>query len=153
MVSKASDDLPEPDRPVIRIGRSRGRSRSMLFWVWVRAPRMRMVSIAIGGGDLGSGGGGRRGERDRTEERNEPPIWGQMAEIASLPERRRSGRDAARSGARCPGTWASGNLQERRETRAFWGSRGKAGLGCRAAARARARAGRASLFEIGRAHV
>src|SRR3546814_3050423 len=106
---------------------------------------MRMVSSAVGGGDLGSGGGGRRRERDRTEERNEPPIWGQMAEIASLPERRRSGRDAARSGARCPGTWASGNLQERREPRAFRGSRGKPGLASRAAARARARAGRASL--------
>src|SRR3546814_12012121 len=106
---------------------------------------MRMVSSAVGGGDLGSGGGGRRRERDRTEERNEPPIWGQMAEIASLPERRRSGRDAARSGARCPGTWASGNLQERRAPRAFWGSRGKAGLGNRGAARASARGGTATL--------
>src|SRR3546814_13971619 len=96
MVSKASDDLPEPDRPVITISRSRGRSRSMFFRLWVRAPRMRMVSIAIGGGDLGSGGGGRRRERDRTEERNEPPIWGQMAAIASLPERseeRRVGKE------------------------------------------------------------
>src|SRR3546814_18250403 len=83
-------------RPIF--SRSRGRSRSMFFRLWVRAPRMRMVSIAIGGGDLGSGGGGRRRDRDRTEERNEPPIWGQMVEIASLPERRRSGRDAARSG-------------------------------------------------------
>src|SRR3546814_3373831 len=91
--------------------------------------------------------GGRRRDRDRTEERNEPPIWGQMAENASLPERRRSCRDAARSGARCPGTWASGNLQERREPRAFWGSRGKPGLASRAAARARARAGRASRSE------
>src|SRR3546814_7409014 len=145
MVSKASDDLPEPDRPVITISRSRGRSRSMFFRLWVRAPRMRMVSIAIGGGDLGSGGGGRRRERDRTEERNEPPIWGQMAEIASLPERRRSGRDAARSGARCPGTRASGNLQERRKPRALWGSRGTPGLASRAAARARGRAGRAPL--------
>src|SRR5690606_9960507 len=97
MVSNASDDLPEPDRPVITISRSRGRSRSMFLRLWVRAPRMRMVSIAIGGGDLGSGGGGRRLDRDRTGERNEPLIWGQMAEIASLPERRRSGRDAEHS--------------------------------------------------------
>src|SRR3546814_2075362 len=34
--------------------------------------------------------------RGRTRERNEPPIWAQMAEIASLPERRRSGTDAGR---------------------------------------------------------
>src|SRR3546814_15887233 len=94
-----------------------GRASVMFFRVGVRGPRMRMVAIAMGGGDLGSGGGGRRRERDRTEERNEPPIWGQMAEIASLPERLRSGRDAARSGARCPGTWASGNLQDRKSTR------------------------------------
>src|SRR3546814_456661 len=97
MVWKASDDLTGPDRPLITISRSRGRSRSMFFRLWVRAPRMRMVSIAIGGGDLGSGGGGRRRDRDRTRERNEPLIWGQMAEIASLPERRRSGRDAGSS--------------------------------------------------------
>src|SRR3546814_13298988 len=118
----------------------------MFFRLWVRAPRMRMVSIAIGGGDLGSGGGGRRRDRDRTEERNEPPIWGQMVEIASLPERRRSGRDAARSGARCPGTRASGNLQERRGPRAFWGSRGKTGCASHAERRARARGGKATRF-------
>src|SRR5690606_3468932 len=98
MVSNASDDLPEPDRPVITISWSRGRSRSMFLRLWVRAPRMRMVSIAIGGGDLGSGGGGRRWNRDRTRERSEPPIWGQMVEIASLPGPRRSRRDARRSG-------------------------------------------------------
>src|SRR3546814_20683388 len=67
------------------------------------------------------------------------------SDVCSSDLRRRSGRDAARSGARCPGTWASGNLQERREPRAFWESRGKPGLASRAAARARARAGRASL--------
>src|SRR3546814_16112070 len=98
MVSKASDDLPEPDRPVITISRSRGRSRSMFFRLWVRAPRMRMGSIALGGGDLGSGGGGRRRDRDRTEERNEPPSWGERAEKASRPERRRRGTHAARAG-------------------------------------------------------
>src|SRR6185312_12196320 len=45
MVSKASEDLPEPDRPVITISRSRGRSRSMFLRLCVRAPRMRMVSM------------------------------------------------------------------------------------------------------------
>src|SRR6185503_2177192 len=45
MVSNASEDLPEPDRPVITINWSRGRSRSMFLRLCVRAPRMRMVSI------------------------------------------------------------------------------------------------------------
>src|SRR3546814_13574092 len=85
MVSKAGDDLPEPDRPVITLSRSRGRSRSMFFRLWVRAPRMRMLSIAIGGGDLGSGGGGRGRERDRTEERNDPPPRGPLAAIDRPP--------------------------------------------------------------------
>src|SRR5690349_8487742 len=48
MVSKASEDLPEPDRPVITIRRSRGRSRSMFLRLCVRAPRMRMVSMRAG---------------------------------------------------------------------------------------------------------
>src|SRR6185437_16016321 len=50
MVSKASEDLPEPDRPVITISRSRGRSRSMFLRLCVRAPRMRLVSMALGYG-------------------------------------------------------------------------------------------------------
>src|SRR5574337_478944 len=51
MVSNASEDLPEPDRPVITINWSRGRSRSMFLRLWVRAPRMRMVSMdAVYGG-------------------------------------------------------------------------------------------------------
>src|SRR5690606_24101387 len=47
MVSKASEDFPEPDRPVTTIRRSRGRSRLMFLRLWVRAPRMRMRSSAI----------------------------------------------------------------------------------------------------------
>ncbi len=52
MVSKASDDLPEPDRPVMTTSRSRGMSTSMFFRLCSRAPRTRMNR---------SGGGWRRG--------------------------------------------------------------------------------------------
>src|SRR5690606_8607377 len=80
MVSNASEDLPEPDRPVITISLSRGRSRSMFLRLCVRAPRMRMNSIAIeepaGGGWPSSGdgqqmslsagiNGGKSGKRNR----------------------------------------------------------------------------------------
>src|SRR3546814_19802812 len=81
MVSKASDDLPEPDRPVITISRSRGRSRSMLFRVLVRAPRMRMVSIAIGGGDLGHVGGGRRRIAAEPESVTSPRFGGKWRKL------------------------------------------------------------------------
>src|SRR5690606_28764917 len=63
MVSKAREDLPEPDRPVMTISRSRGRSRSMFLRVWVRAPRMRMVSIAIWQGPGWDSGGWEAGGR------------------------------------------------------------------------------------------
>src|SRR5690606_38454605 len=63
MVSKAREDLPEPDRPVMTISRSRGRSRSMFLRLWVRAPRMRMVSIAIWQGPGWDSGGGEAGGR------------------------------------------------------------------------------------------
>src|ERR1700761_454544 len=56
MVSNASDDLPEPDRPVMTISLSRGRSRSMFLRLCVRAPRMRIVSMSP------RGVGGRRGK-------------------------------------------------------------------------------------------
>src|SRR5437773_10963965 len=39
MVSKASDDLPEPDRPVITTNLSRGMSTSMFRRLCTRAPR------------------------------------------------------------------------------------------------------------------
>ena len=42
-MSKASEDLPEPDSPVITISRSRGSSRLMSLRLWVRAPRMLIV--------------------------------------------------------------------------------------------------------------
>src|SRR5208337_521469 len=40
MVSKASDDLPEPESPVITTSRSRGISRSMFLRLCSRAPLM-----------------------------------------------------------------------------------------------------------------
>src|SRR5688572_1844933 len=42
MVSKASEDLPEPDRPVITTRLSRGRSRSTFLRLCSRAPRTEM---------------------------------------------------------------------------------------------------------------
>src|ERR671917_610233 len=41
MVSKANEDLPEPDRPVMTVKVPRGMSRSKSLRLWVRAPRMR----------------------------------------------------------------------------------------------------------------
>src|SRR6202035_5401055 len=43
MVSKASEDLPEPDRPVNTTSRSRGISRSISLRLCSRAPRMAMT--------------------------------------------------------------------------------------------------------------
>src|SRR5436190_8869011 len=43
MVSKASEDLPEPDSPVNTTSRSRGISTSMFFRLCSRAPRMVMA--------------------------------------------------------------------------------------------------------------
>src|SRR5262245_31779428 len=40
MVSNASDDLPEPDRPVKTTSLSRGMATSMFFRLCSRAPRM-----------------------------------------------------------------------------------------------------------------
>src|SRR6185437_9651443 len=46
MVSNASEDLPEPDRPVNTTKRSRGISRSTFFRLCSRAPRMVMARLA-----------------------------------------------------------------------------------------------------------
>jgi len=40
--SNASDDLPEPESPVITTNLSRGISRFTFFKLWVRAPRIRI---------------------------------------------------------------------------------------------------------------
>src|SRR6185437_8358557 len=42
MVSKASEDLPEPDSPVMTTSCSRGRSSETFFRLCSRAPRMEM---------------------------------------------------------------------------------------------------------------
>src|SRR4051812_12192427 len=47
MVSKARDDLPEPDRPVMTTSLSRGRSTSIFLRLWTRAPRTFTQSCAM----------------------------------------------------------------------------------------------------------
>src|SRR5215472_5210333 len=42
MVSKASEDLPDPDNPVITTRLSRGKSTSMFLRLCSRAPRIRI---------------------------------------------------------------------------------------------------------------
>src|SRR5208282_2161655 len=44
MVSKASEDFPEPESPVITTSRSRGISRSMFLRLCSRAPLMTILS-------------------------------------------------------------------------------------------------------------
>src|SRR5579883_2487575 len=48
MVSKARLDLPEPERPVITIRRSRGSSSETFFRLWTRAPCTAIVVRAAG---------------------------------------------------------------------------------------------------------
>src|SRR5512140_3565716 len=48
MVSKASDDLPEPDNPVITTSLLRGISTSMFFRLCTRAPRTDSQLWAMG---------------------------------------------------------------------------------------------------------
>src|SRR5271170_7302977 len=47
MVSKASDDLPEPESPVITTSRSRGISRSIFLRLCSRAPLMTILSAML----------------------------------------------------------------------------------------------------------
>src|ERR1700722_11058214 len=54
MVSKASEDLPEPDRPVSTVRVSRGISTSTFLRLCSRAPRMEMF-FSIGKGGCGDG--------------------------------------------------------------------------------------------------
>ena len=44
-MSKASDDLPEPESPVITVNESRGMSASTFFRLCSRAPRISMLRI------------------------------------------------------------------------------------------------------------
>src|SRR3546814_4546228 len=81
MGGRAGEEWAGPDRPGVRVGRSRGRSRSRFLRLWVRAPRMRMVSIAIGGGDLGNGGGGRRRIAAEPESVTSPRFGGKWRKL------------------------------------------------------------------------
>src|ERR1700674_4584005 len=47
MVSKTSDDLPDPDRPVMTTSRWRGMSTSMFLRLWTRAPRTEIQLCAM----------------------------------------------------------------------------------------------------------
>src|SRR5438309_3617419 len=60
MVSKASEDLPEPETPVTTVRRSCGISSDTFFKLWTRAPLMRMESFKVGTATISSIGNGRR---------------------------------------------------------------------------------------------
>ena len=47
MVSKASEDLPEPETPVTTVRVLWGISKSMFLRLWTRAPRTVMLSFAM----------------------------------------------------------------------------------------------------------
>src|SRR5688572_26036541 len=57
MVSKASDDLPDPDTPVMTTNLLRGTTTSMFLRLCSRAPRMTMESIGRNQSNSGGGGG------------------------------------------------------------------------------------------------
>src|SRR5690606_63946 len=87
MVSNASDDLPDPDRPVITISLSRGRSRSMFLRLCVRAPRILMASISVGGSAEANGpayrngrfgGNGRVGQAPGRRATAAVQVWGRL---------------------------------------------------------------------------
>src|SRR5579862_5970184 len=47
IVSKASEDLPEPETPVTTVSELWGISKSMFLRLWTLAPRTTMVSVDI----------------------------------------------------------------------------------------------------------
>src|ERR1700733_9783274 len=52
MVSKASEDLPEPETPETTVSRPWVRSQSIFFRLWVRAPRMVIWSFNVSTGNF-----------------------------------------------------------------------------------------------------
>src|ERR1700722_13300983 len=52
MVSKASEDLPEPETPETTVNRPWVRSQSMFFRLWVRAPRIVIWSFNVSPGNF-----------------------------------------------------------------------------------------------------
>src|SRR5580700_8181662 len=74
MVSKASDDFPEPETPVTTVNWLCGISKSMFLRLWTRAPRTTILSVGastvcLGREDIGSRAGTARvrPERSRPE--------------------------------------------------------------------------------------
>ena len=53
MVSKASDDLPDPETPVTTVRALCGISKSMFFRLWTRAPRTMMLRLTWAPGFFG----------------------------------------------------------------------------------------------------
>ena len=51
-VSKASEDLPEPESPVITTSLSLGMVKSIFFRLWVRAPLTKMESMDFPAAEL-----------------------------------------------------------------------------------------------------
>src|SRR5271168_5559949 len=62
MVSKASEDLPEPETPDTTVSLPWVRSQSMFFRLWVRAPRMVIRSFNVSTSKLAVNLLGRRGD-------------------------------------------------------------------------------------------
>src|SRR5262245_14596617 len=79
IVSKASDDLPEPERPVNTTSRSRGISRSTFLRLCSRAPRMEITRRSAGEGADVLPISWRRGILDI--------LWGFAADIGASPAR------------------------------------------------------------------
>src|SRR4029453_3969419 len=117
MVSNASDDLPEPDSPVITTSWSRGISRSTFLRLCSRAPRRQIRSLAMAvyypaatstrpGGDPRQRRGGHRrvrtgdaGPRGQPEE-SETSAGNRADERTDYPGDRFVGRGARRDAGR-----------------------------------------------------
>src|SRR6201997_3697517 len=67
MVSKASDDLPDPDTPVTTVRVLWGTSISTFLRLWTRAPRTTMLSVCVGLKDIESGPKPRWSQRARAQ--------------------------------------------------------------------------------------
>src|SRR5947208_13051742 len=88
MVSNASDDLPEPDRPVRTISLSRGSSRLMLRRLCSRAPRTTILSAtdAKSTGERAFGGRTSAECRRRADGGAAAPVHVERAVVGDDPE-------------------------------------------------------------------
>src|SRR6266850_5597805 len=104
IVSKASDDLPEPESPVITTSWSRGISRSTFWRLCSRAPRMTIRSLAIAvyytarGPRQGRGGERRVRPHRAGPPRQVPTVDGDRGERHHADERAYQPRPAAVTG-------------------------------------------------------